>query len=289
MEAPTTASASLAGPSSVSLQSPGMPSVDAAALRHRHFLVLCRQIGDAASQGQFALNNLAAGRVDLLCRVLAAACFLSHGKRKNVTCWLVLVPQRLTIEVVSALLPSQLQPNERSVAMLLQRALASPSDPGPGFVVHTGAGAESVLAHLAAGGARAIVLQEDGDSSVSEWLQHEYASSVDPAEASAPRPERTGVVTVVGDNEGFAASELELFGRLGLPRVTVGPLPLFASHCIVLAHNALDCLLPRKAAIKHAAKALPHQPQALVAAAAQVEVAHEPDEAPSEVPQAVVL
>ena len=62
---------------------------------------------------------------------------------------------------------------------------------------------------------------------------------------------------VIGDNEGFTASETELLGRLGLPRVTVGPLPIFASHCIVLVHNHLDLFLPPYFAMKHARKALP--------------------------------
>ena len=69
--------------------------------------------------------------------------------------------------------------------------------------------------------------------------------------------ERSGLVIVIGDNEGFTASETELLGRLGLPRVTVGPLPIFASHCIVLVHNHLDLFLPPYFAMKHARKALP--------------------------------
>ena len=148
---------------------------------------------------------------------------------------------------------SRLHPNERSIAIVLQKALASPSDPGDGIVVHANAGAESVLAHLSAGGARALVLQEDGECSVGDWLQREYAEA---PEAEA-RPERSGLVIVIGDNEGFTASETELLGRLGLPRVTVGPLPIFASHCIVLVHNHLDLFLPPYFAMKHARKALP--------------------------------
>ena len=214
--------------------------------------MLCNQVGAAAAAGQFELNNLSHGRIDLLCRVIGAACFLSHGKRKNVTIWLVLAPHSLVLEVNSAQLPSRLHPNERSIAIVLQKALASPSDPGDGIVVHANAGAESVLAHLSAGGARALVLQEDGECSIGDWLQREYAS----AEAEA-LPERSGLVIVIGDNEGFTASETELLGRLGLPRVTVGPLPIFASHCIVLVHNHLDLFLPPYFAMKHARKALP--------------------------------
>ena len=167
--------------------------------------------------------------------------------------WLVLAPHNLVLEVNSAQLPSRLHPNERSIAIVLQKALASPSDPGDGIVVHANAGAESVLAHLSAGGARAVVLQEDGECSVGDWLQREYSEA---PEAEA-RPERSGLVLVIGDNEGFTASETELLGRLGLPRVTVGPLPIFASHCIVLVHNHLDLFLPPYFAMKHARKALP--------------------------------
>ena len=40
--------------------------VDVAALRQRRFVVLCNQVGAAAAAGQFGLNNLAHGRIDLL-------------------------------------------------------------------------------------------------------------------------------------------------------------------------------------------------------------------------------
>ena len=54
--------------------SPAMPrraaDVDVAALRQRHFVVLCNQVGAAAAAGQFELNNLAHGRIDCCARAL---------------------------------------------------------------------------------------------------------------------------------------------------------------------------------------------------------------------------
>ena len=66
--------------------------------------------------------------------------------------------------------------------------------------------------------------------------------------------DRLGYIHVPGF---LTASETELLGRLGLPRVMVGPLLIFASHCIVLVHNHLDLFLPPYFAMKHARKALP--------------------------------
>ena len=45
---------------------------------------------------------------------------------------------------------------------------------------------------------------------------------------------------VLGDHLGFSVAEEALFEALGGVRARVSPLPLLASHVVVLAHAVLD-------------------------------------------------
>ena len=63
----------------------------------RELVVLCHGTPLAVARGKFELNDLAAGRVDLLARCVASALFYSHGVRKNVRVWLMLRDARRTI------------------------------------------------------------------------------------------------------------------------------------------------------------------------------------------------
>lgn len=63
----------------------------------RELVVLCHGTPLTVARGKFELNDLAAGRVDLLARCVASALFYSHGVRKNVRVWLMLRDARRTI------------------------------------------------------------------------------------------------------------------------------------------------------------------------------------------------
>ena len=63
----------------------------------RELVVLCHGTPLAVARGKFELNDLAAGRVDLLARCVASALFYSHGVRKNVRVWLMMRDARRTI------------------------------------------------------------------------------------------------------------------------------------------------------------------------------------------------
>lgn len=131
-----------------------------------------------------------------------------------------------------------LHPDERSIAAAMRRTLiahctAANSDTNAdvakveeriGWSVRQG-GFASLLEELDADGAALLCLDEFGDPL--------------PQALGELSPE-TRTATVVGDQLGFSRDEQEQLRRLGARRVSVGPLPLLASHCIVLAHSALD-------------------------------------------------
>ena len=62
---------------------------------------------------------------------------------------------------------------------------------------------------------------------------------------------RTGhfrTVLVVGDHVGFTQEEQDAMQHLGAIKASLGPVPLLASHCIVLAHAVLDAANVARAA-----------------------------------------
>ena len=83
-------------------------------------------------------------------------------------------------------------------------------------------------------GVRLLVMHERGET-LSGSLLHATRPVVT---SSVERSVRT--VLVLGDHLGFTEEEESVVDELGGAKASVSPLPLLASHCIVLAHAALD-------------------------------------------------
>jgi tRNA (pseudouridine54-N1)-methyltransferase len=192
---------------------------DVGAIRRR-FIVIGH---DVTTAGDFGLNDLAGstGRLDILLRCVNAAFMLSHDIRKDTILDLVLLgppnPPK-TVRLVGQEL-RHLNPDERSTAALLRRALRSPSEgmSSPGIYVSR-RGVTDLLARLGGG---LIYLHEDGED-----LRR------------AAFPEHTAFF--LSDHLDLTAEE-EVTVREAKPRVVrVGPRSLHADHAIVLVHNELD-------------------------------------------------
>jgi tRNA (pseudouridine54-N1)-methyltransferase len=125
----------------------------------------------ADASGEFLPDDVpgTGGRIDVLLRCVRAALLWSHGIREDVTIYLVLcggprAPRAVRVEGKTARF---VRPDERSLATLLRKTLASHADEGAeGFVearagvAIASAGLESVLADL--GDAPRFVLEETG-------------------------------------------------------------------------------------------------------------------------------
>ena len=124
---------------------------------------------------------------------------------------------------------------------------------------------------MRAGSARLLVLHEHGEALTPELLSPtkptdasseitpELRSPTKPTDASSEGSEDCSssesdrrsddthgrTVFVLGDHLGFTDAEEQCMAELGGLRVSVSPLPLLASHCIVLAHAALDAAMVR--------------------------------------------
>jgi len=190
----------------------------------RQFVVIGH---DAPTAPEFSLDDLAgaAGRLDVLCRCVTSAFFLSHAIREDVRVHLVLADEyTVTFDGTSL---RRLNPDERSTAALVRNALEEreeaighvPVESSPGVSLTRG-GFEPTLSAVASEGT-VVQLHEDGDPAV----------DVEPP---------TDPVFVLSDHHDFAPAEAEQIAAHADRRLSLGPEPLHADHAIVVAHNYLD-------------------------------------------------
>ena len=185
----------------------------------------------ATTQPSFSLEDIpgTSGRLDILCRSVTAAFVLSHGIRKDVLVYLVLLGGEIpkTIRLVGETL-RHLNPDERTTAALLKKALAVEATPEwamstSGIFVRTG-GLEKPLEDLKQRSVRLVYLREDG---------RDFRCLKD-------EPLEREMAFVLGDHTGMTAEEESLLASAGAEVVALGPTSLHADHCIVVTNWLLD-------------------------------------------------
>jgi len=190
----------------------------------RQFLIVGH---DAPTTPEFSLDDLAggAGRLDVLCRCVNSAFFLSHSIRDDVRVHLVLGDE-FTVRFEGSDL-HRLNPDERSTAALIRTALEHredaighmPAESTPGVSIRR-MGFEATLEDVA-GDTTVVELHEDGDP------------VADVAPPSDP-------LFVLSDHHDFTEREASLLADAADERVRLGPEVLHADHAITVAHNYLD-------------------------------------------------
>jgi len=204
----------------------------------RDFIVLCHRTPTKVTSGRFRLDNLPDGRVDLLARCASAAIFLSHTVRKQTRLWLLLqdAGMALCFDGNSA---RGMHPDERTIAAAIKRTLAvehgakSRADTNNGWTAHAGS-LEDRLNEL---------LQVPPGMPPRPLIQlHEKGEIT--LEAALPRAgdgvAKHGAVLVFGDQLGYTAEEEALIASRGGCRARCSSKGLLTSHCIILAHHAMD-------------------------------------------------
>ena len=183
----------------------------------------------ATTSPNFSLEDIpgTSGRLDILCRSVTAAFVLSHGIRKDVCVYLILLGGEIpkTIQLRGETI-RHLNPDERTTAALLKKALAVPATPEwgmstSGIFVRTGRLAE-LLADLL--DTKLIYLREDGAD----------IRGLDTGSLSDE------VAFILGDHTGMTPEEEALIEQAGAKVVSLGATSLHADHCIVLLNWFLD-------------------------------------------------
>ena len=175
----------------------------------------------ARTEGDFSLNDLpgSGGRMDVLCRCVNAALFLSHDLRRDTDCYLIMYGKPASPKTVrfSGNAIRLLSPDERSAGALIKKALTIPAgsefrDAAQGVSVRKG-GLERFIADHTFG-----VLDEKGsDIRSAETLPSAF---------------------ILSDHLNFNEDEESLIRQS--PRYSVGPECLHADHAITVLHNELD-------------------------------------------------
>ncbi len=195
----------------------------------RRFVVVGQK---ATASGDFLLDDLpgTSGRLDVLLRCVRAALLCSHGVRTDVMVYLVLcggprAPRTLRVDGATARF---VRPDERSLATLAKKVLASGADAGaPGFVeVRPGiaiasCGIDSVFSDLESG--RSFVLEE-GARDVRE------SAGVDDPDA----------VFFLGDHLGWSEPVRARLDAEGACPMAVGPTSLHADDALTIVLNEID-------------------------------------------------
>lgn len=185
-------------------------------------------IGHKAVTGSFSLNDLpgAAGRMDILCRCINAALFLSHDLRRDVRVFLLLKGEPSPPKVIrfDSGAVRYLNPDERSAASLIKKALEKKAldfwtESTQGVSVKKG-DLDDLLKEMKK---KIIYLREDGE----DIRKKEINDYSDP-------------LFVLGDHLGLTDHEEEIIRGYDHEIISVGPSSLHADHCIILLHNEMD-------------------------------------------------
>lgn len=183
----------------------------------REFLIIGHR---ALTSPDFSLNDLpgSAGRMDILCRCVNTALFLSHELRRDVRVHLLLLgepapPVLITFDGAAV---KYLNPDERSAGSLIQKALTrGDGESTPGIFASKQRLAETIA------GKNLIYLHEDGED-------------IRKAEIDE------NALFILGDHLGLTIEEERLLEKNRAKKLSVGPEKYHADHCIIIVNNELD-------------------------------------------------
>jgi len=191
----------------------------------RGFLV----IGNRAVTKPFSLKDLAgsAGRMDILCRCVAQALFVSHGVRRDSEIYLLLLgepdpPKALMIRGGEV---RYMAPDERNIGGLIRKALQlnvgkewRRSTPG---IYVARKGLRDLLDELS-GRYEVVYLREDG-------------TDIRDVACELENP-----LFVLGDHVGVKREDEAVVLEYASRVISLSPISLQADQCIVIAHYELD-------------------------------------------------
>jgi len=193
----------------------------------RDFLIIGH---NAVTSSDFPLNDMpgSAGRMDILCRCINSALFLSHDMRRDVQVHLMLLGEPDPGKIIRFDGESlrYLNPDERSSGSLIKKALDKKigdheTRSTPGVWIRRG-GPGTLLDEFKSKGRTIVYLREDGDD-----IRNISGSLTD-------------AVFIMGDHMDVTDEEEAMIIGAGARIVSVGPLSLHSDHCIILVNNELD-------------------------------------------------
>ena len=245
----------------------------------RSVVVMCHGVTPHARAGLFSAANLLQGRVDVWCRCVTAGLYLSDDVRRDTVVHLVMQSDDLAscrLVSVDGARVEGLAPAEKNVALLLQRAMQHASldqlptlarDAPGGRRSRVGDGDADEVREKSARNARKRSMARDApaapDRPRDRRVRSPVVGDVPARRAAGPRrggaarrgrrrrscasrpldnPDNGAALVVVGDGSGVTPDERRtlMFAFGAVLMALGGGRMLLASHCVVLAHAALD-------------------------------------------------
>jgi tRNA (pseudouridine54-N1)-methyltransferase len=192
----------------------------------RRFVVIGQR---ARATPDFSLSDIpsTSGRLDVLLRCLRAGLLVSHGVRRDTIVYLVLLgdPEQPRIVRFDGPGAKYMRPDERSLASVVRKALATAAEGGEFTRVREGiAVADGGLDRLwrELEGSRCVLLEE---------------GAPDLRDTALPNGD---LAFVIGDHIGLPDGARDALLARGAQIVSVGPLSVHAEDVVTLVANELD-------------------------------------------------
>lgn len=177
----------------------------------------------------FSLDSLPkAGRLDLVCRFISNALWISNDLRRDTIVYVALSGPNSPPKVITfnGRELKGLEPDERSIGKAIQSALQS------GLNLELGQSLEVSPGITVTKKAVETLIKEKSD----KQIVYLHPQGTDLREFNFQK----NVVFILGDMIGLPRKTEKLLERLGAKKVNLGPVMLFASHCSIVVHNELD-------------------------------------------------
>ena len=193
---------------------------------NRGFLI----VGNKAVTKPFSLNDLAgsAGRMDILCRFVAQALFISHGIRKNVEVYLLLLGEPeppKAIKIVGKEVKT-MAPDERNIAGLIRKALKIECNKNwkrsTSGIYISKKNLKELLDELA-NRYKIVYLKETGKDI------RNFVKQID-----------KDCLFILGDHLGLSEEQERIVKDYASEVISVSPISLQADQCVVIVHYELD-------------------------------------------------
>ncbi|WP_423792466.1 tRNA (pseudouridine(54)-N(1))-methyltransferase TrmY [Methanocaldococcus indicus] len=177
------------------------------------------------------------GRLDLLCRCVSDAFFLSHDIRRDVIFYAVLCGEPnppVCIKFVGSEL-KKVSPDERNIAIFIKKALKKflENDNKDDWIESTPGIYVKRLDF------KNLVLEKLNEGKELIYLHKNGENIENIKDIKNP-------VFILGDHIGLLEEDEEFLENLKVKKVSVSPLELHANHCITIIHNYLDKLTQSK-------------------------------------------
>ena len=177
---------------------------------------------------EFDLNDLTFGRIDLVCRAVSSALFVSDHIRRDTNIYVFLNGSDNPPKMISFIGETikDITPDEKTISRLILAALKK--------------GRSLVLEQEIEVSPGIRVAKKSFEKFVKEKSKENKLFYLSKKGTDIRNLNSFQGLFILGDNLGLPKKTEKLLKNLNAYTISLGPAVLFASHCIILVHNEID-------------------------------------------------